>query len=122
MDQLLIFEGKDPALQKVTARKTPGVKPTASVLAIGKRVKLHKNKIREVEGLGKAPSGKADPTPLQMAVSLPKGTPPDNRSIRHCFGIRKPTASTVPTEEELFGGIPEDDIEEEFDDEEGAVI
>ena len=41
MEQLLLFEGKDPLISQATSRKTPGVKPTASVLAIGKRVKAH---------------------------------------------------------------------------------
>ena len=89
MDQLLVFEGKDPALEEQLRKKTPGAASRASVGAIGKRVKKYKVVMRKSLGLGASEKNKIDDLPLETGHrdGLPVGTPEGNKSIRRCFEV-----------------------------------
>ena len=90
MDRLDELEGKPRCTKyhkgKKVASKMGGAKTTASVLAIGKRVKKLKNNINKALGANAVIENRIDKTPLcplgDLATRfLPPGTPEGNRSM-----------------------------------------
>lgn len=76
MNQMLVYEGGDPAVEAQTKSTKK-----ATYLAVGRRVRLYRNELKDL-------TGNTEP-PLQDRPSAPaQATPPDNRSIASFFARR----------------------------------
>ena len=90
MDQVYLFEGKDPDVERQLSKKKSGCTVKATVIAVAKRIQKYKAELRECLKLDKK-----QPCPLiereQMPPTLEPGTPPDNKSL--CQWMRKNAAA-----------------------------
>ena len=89
---MLELEGKNPDEEEENNKKRPGIKPTARVNILGKRVSYVKAKIRNVKNLPEKPGKNKydDIAMLEIGVEEgPPGTPKGNTSILDHFGNRK---------------------------------
>ena len=126
MDQMWIFEGKDPEVERVAQQNTRGcnVKPTVSALAI--RIKAYKVIVRPYLNMPPLRHKAYDDTPLVAGYrkGMEVGTPPDNKSmVQFMVKKRRTEDASVSPEKRLRSGPVEVEVEE-YDsvDEQSGII